>query len=70
MVKTNWAAVSEASTYGIDLHDTEKPFPTMDLAPQTGDEKGEPEPYIAMSFHISSKDTPNWFWTTFENVTN
>jgi len=42
----------------------------MHLVPQTGHEKDEPEPYIAVSFHISSKDTPDWFWTTFEHVAN
>jgi hypothetical protein len=70
MVKINWIAASEAPTYGIDPYDTENPFITMNLVPQTGDEKDEPEPYIAVSFHISSKDTPNWFWTTFEHVAN
>jgi len=70
MVKINWIAVSEAPTYGIDPNDTQNPFITMNLVPQSGDEEDEPVPYIAVSFHISSKDTPNWFWTTFEHVAN
>jgi hypothetical protein len=70
MVKINWIAVSEAPNYGIDPNDSENPFITMNLIPQEGDEKDQPVPYIALSFHISSKDTPNWFWSTFEHVAN
>jgi hypothetical protein len=34
------------------------------------DDKGEKHLYGLTAIHITTKDLPNWFWTTFEHVDN
>ena len=69
MVKVNWIAAKDAPKVGIDPNDRQHPYIVMDLVPQ--DSKGAaPEPFLMLSFHISSKDLPNWYWATFEHVGN
>ena len=70
MVKVNWIAAKDAPKVGIDPGDSEHPYIVMDLMPQGADKDAAPEPYLMLSFHISSKDLPNWFWATFEHVAN
>lgn len=70
MVKTDWLPVSEAPKYGIDPYDKANPYIIMNLMPKDGPASGKPQPYILLSFHISTKDLPNWFWSTFEHVDN
>jgi len=75
MLKANWVAVEDAPKIGIDPDDPDHPFIRMDLVP-IGQSNTRPDgtpqtkPHILLSFHISSKDVPNWFWSTFEHVSN
>jgi hypothetical protein len=76
MVKVNWLEVDQAEQYGINPYDEENPYIIMDLVPEV-DTNAPPKkapvttkPFILLSMHISSKDVPNWFWTTFEHVDN
>lgn len=73
MVKANWLAVDKAAQVGIDPYDARAPYVTMDLVPrpQPGDAAAPAaKPYILLSMHMSSKDVPNWTWSTFEHVNN
>jgi hypothetical protein len=73
MVKANWLAVERAAQVGIDPYDDKNPFIMMNLVPrQKAGDAGPPasKPYILLSMHISSKDVPNWTWSTFEHVNN
>lgn len=75
MIKADWIAVEDAPKLGIDPNDPDHPFIRMDLVP-IGQSNKKPDgtpaakPHILVSFHISSKDMPNWFWSTFEHVAN
>lgn len=75
MIKADWIAVEDAPKLGIDPNDPDHPFIKMDLVP-IGQSNKKPDgtpatkPHILVSFHISSKDMPNWFWSTFEHVAN
>ena len=75
MIKADWVAVEDAPKIGIDPFDPEQPYIMMNLAPIDQANKrpdGTPvtKPHILVSFHISSKDIPDWFWSTFEHVSN
>lgn len=75
MIKADWVAVEDAPKIGIDPNDPDHPFITMDLVPigqsnQRPDGTPATKPHILVSFHISSKDLPNWFWATFEHAAN
>jgi len=75
MIKADWIALEDAPKIGIDPNDPDHPFVTMDLVPINQSNKrpdGTPatKPHILVSFHISSKDVPNWFWSTFEHAAN
>ena len=70
MIKITWLRVDLAEQVGIDPYDTENPFIMMDLKSDFGAADGDVQRYILLSMHISSKDLPNWFWTTFEHVAN
>lgn len=39
----------------------------MDFATKPNEPK---RPFLLLSFHMSTKDLPNWFWATFEHVDN
>jgi hypothetical protein len=76
MVKANWMAVDKAKDYGIDPYNKDRPFIVMNLVPQVDtntapkDRPVETKPFVLLSMHISTKDLPNWFWSTFEHVDN
>lgn len=72
MVKANWLAVEKAAQVGIDPNDERAPYIMMNLVPRPTPENPTPaaKPYILLSMHISSKDVPNWTWSTFEHVNN
>ncbi len=76
MVKVNWLEIDQAATYGINPYDEEHPYIIMNLVPEV-DTNAPPKdapvttkPFILLSIHISTKDVPNWFWTSFEHVDN
>lgn len=66
MVKANWLALDLAPQLGIDVA-ANAPYVRMDFAAQEGKPK---TPFLLLSFHLSTKDLPNWFWATFEHVDN
>jgi hypothetical protein len=75
MIKTDWLSVDDARRMGIDPYDQANPFIIMNLLPIQDSNKPpadgvKAKPHILLSFHISSKDLPNWFWATFEHVAN
>jgi len=70
MLKLDWLRVDLAEKLGIDPYDTEHPFIMMDFESEAGANKGSTEHFILLSMHISTRDLPNWFWTTFEHVSN
>jgi hypothetical protein len=73
MVKANWLAVDRAAQVGIDPNDKGAPYITMNLVPRPKPGDAAPpvaKPYLLLSMHISSKDVPNWSWSTFEHVSN
>lgn len=73
MVKANWIAADRAAQIGIDPNDERHPYITMNLVPRAGPDDTTPpvaKPYVLLSFHLSSKDVPNWTWSTFEHVSN
>ncbi|MGD2116992.1 MAG: hypothetical protein PVG66_01420 [Chromatiales bacterium] len=62
MIKSNWIAESLAKKLGIK----EDPmWPFIKKMMKNGDKK---EIHWLVAFHVSSKDIPNWVWTTFEHV--
>ncbi|WP_231654666.1 hypothetical protein [Ralstonia solanacearum] len=73
MIKSNWLYEGIAKKLGI-ANTSEKPFITQRAVTQVTDfQSGKAickltGVHYLMSFHISSKDTPNWVWTTFEHV--
>lgn len=67
MLKANLLDIRKAKELGIDL-EKNADYITLDLP--KGGNTPETGTYILLSFHISSKDLPNWFWTTFEHVDN
>lgn len=72
MIKTNWISKERAEALGI-TNDPENPFITMEIQSPTVDNFGniqDPGIHYLTAIHISTKDTPNWVWTTFEHVNN
>lgn len=75
MIKSNW--LYEGIAHKLNIKNTkEKPFITQKLttAVQYTDAKGKKincnltGTHYLMAFHVSSKDIPNWLWTTFEHI--
>lgn len=66
MIKSNWLEKDKADSLGIS-NDPANPFIVMSIIPDSGKAA---EPHYLLAFHISSKDIPNWVWTTFEHVNN
>lgn len=72
MIKSNWLNRKRAEELGIK-EDPRNPFIKMMIRSAVTDNNGtilEPGEHWLVAFHISSKDTPNWTWLTFEHVTN
>lgn len=73
MIKSNWLYEGLAAKLGIE-QDPEHPFITKYLATTINlDPKGTQQcllegVHYLVAFHVSSKDTPNWVWATFEHV--
>jgi hypothetical protein len=75
MIKSNW--LFEGIAQRLNIKNTkDKPFITQKLttAVQYTDTKGKKincnltGTHYLMAFHVSSKDIPNWVWTTFEHI--
>jgi hypothetical protein len=73
MIKSDWVIAKVAKDlYGI----TEDPaFPFIKMYIRTASDPKDPNKFEAaecwlLSMHVSSKDIPNWVWTTFEHVRN
>ena len=64
MIKSNWLAESLGKALGIE-DDPEFPFIKKRMADADGSDE---EIHWLVAFHVSSKDIPNWVWTTFEHV--
>jgi hypothetical protein len=72
MIKSNWIQRDRAEEIGI-VEDPENPFVKMRLESAVTDNNGrifEPGEHWLVAFHLSSKDTPNWVWATFEHANN
>lgn len=70
MIKSDW--LNEKAALAMGLRD-EPPHIKMDIRSPVTDNNGtilEKGPHWLVAMHISSKDTPNWVWTTFEHVAN
>jgi len=73
MIKSDWVIAKYAKDlYGI-TEDPAYPFIKMFIKvasdPKNPD-KTEPAECWLIGIHVSSKDIPNWLWTTFEHVHN
>lgn len=66
MIKANFVTPVQAQTVGLK-NNPDHPIIRMRLVPPEG---GDAQEYWLLGFHISSKDTPQWVWTTFEYVGN
>ena len=74
MIKSNWLSVERAEALGL-ADDPANPYISMEidaavLDNNAPDDQFEPGLYYLVSFHVSSKDIPNWVWATFEHVNN
>jgi hypothetical protein len=70
MIKSNW--VSEEDAKRLKITD-DPPHVKMDIKGPYTDNNGtiwKKGRYWLVALHISSKDTPNWIWATFEHVAN
>ena len=73
MIKSNWLFHTFAKDMGL-TDDPAIPYikkhMTTTLNEGSQDEKKYTGEHWLMSFHISTKDIPQWVWTTFEHVNN
>jgi len=70
MIKSNWLSEADAKRLGIS---DDPPHVKMDINGPYTDNNGtiwKKARYWLVALHISSKDTPNWVWATFEHVGN
>lgn len=74
MIKSNWLYEGIAKKLGI-ANTREKPFITQKMSTVVQYNEGATSVsckltgvHYLMAFHVSSKDVPNWVWTTFEHV--
>ncbi len=68
MIKSNWLYVDFAKEMGL-TDGPAAPYIRTNMTTTIGD-KEYTGPHWLVSFHISTKDTPQWVWTTFEHVNN
>lgn len=71
MGKAQWATAAQLLAVGVDVTKTGDWVTARmsDLVPGDLDPPPEAgETYYLLAFHISTKDTPNWVWLTFEHV--
>lgn len=72
MIKSNWVAAERAAELGIK-ENPKYPFVKMEIISPVTDNNGTillPGVHWLVAFHVSSKDTPNWLWATFEHSEN
>jgi len=72
MIKSNWISAERAEVLGI-RNDPDNPFIKMEVESAVTDNNAqifEPGEHWLVSFHVSSKDIPNWVWLTFEHINN
>lgn len=70
MIKSDW--LNEKAALEMGLKDT-PPHIKMEIRSPVTDNNGtilQKGVHWLVSFHVSSKDTPNWVWATFEHVAN
>lgn len=76
MIKSNWLYEGIAAELGI-RNSADKPFITQRMTTVVSYPQAPEKPIVncrltgthfLMAFHISSKDIPNWVWTTFEHI--
>lgn len=71
MGKAQWATAAQLAAVGVDVTKTSDWITASmsDLVPGDLDPPPEAgETYYLLAFHISTKDTPNWVWLTFEHA--
>ncbi len=72
MIKSDWLSKKRAEELGI-TEDPANPYIKMLVESAVTDNNGtifEPGEHWLFAVHVSSKDLPNWVWTTFEHVNN
>lgn len=72
MIKSNWIEKSRAEKLGLK-EDPNAPYIKMTINSPVNDNNApvfKPGEHWLVAFHISSKDTPNWVWATWEHVDN
>jgi len=74
MIKSNWLSERIATELGI-TNSADKPFITQRMTTLVSYPQNKPTvncrltgTHFLMAFHVSSKDIPNWVWTTFEHI--
>ncbi|EJN14287.1 hypothetical protein PMI42_02134 [Bradyrhizobium sp. YR681] len=72
MIKSDWLARERAEAMGL-REDPQNPYVKMEILTPVLDDNGSillPGEHWLVAIHFSSKDIPNWVWTTFEHVNN
>ncbi len=72
MIKSDWISKERAAQMGLK-DDPKNPYIKMNITSPVTDNNGtilEPGEHWLVAAHFSSKDIPNWVWTTFEHVNN
>lgn len=72
MIKSNWLNAERAKELGL-RDDEANPYIKMQIKTAANDNNADifkAGEHWLVAFHISSKDTPNWHWATFEHVNN
>src|SRR5205085_11878938 len=72
MIKSNWLNETRAKEIGL-REDPNNPYIKMTILTPVDDNNAGifmPGVHWLVAFHVSSKDTPNWAWATFEHVNN
>jgi hypothetical protein len=68
MIKSNWLYYEFAKDVGLK-EDPNAPYIKKDMISEVGDKQYKGEHWL-LSFHISTKDVPQWVWATFEHLNN
>lgn len=72
MIKSDWISRERAEEMGL-RDDPQSPYVKMNIVTPVLDDNGTillPGEHWLVAIHFSSKDIPNWVWTTFEHVDN
>ncbi len=72
MIKSDWISKERAGQMGLQ-DDPRNPYIKMNITSAVTDNNGtilQPGEHWLVAAHFSSKDIPNWVWTTFEHVNN